>query len=172
MLAKNRHDQLVNWLHKIIPHKQQSFNMLEKKKSQKAPLIKTFQLAHFLIVKIKSFNFYKDLVTSKKEVHNVDLGTAYFSKCSAQEMIMYLSKSIVLENITEPLNTGERLYFSWLFDGSSSATTIDEKKVYIIKPCCNWMLQFKMLSLEEPDDAQASGLNDALHNVLKKKLYF
>ena len=137
MLAKNRHDQLVNWLHKIIPHKQQPFNMLEKKKSQKAPLIKTFQLPHFLIVKIKSFNFYKDLVTSKKEVHNVDLGTAYFSKCSAQEMIMYLSKSIVLENITEPLNTGERLYFSWLFDGSSSATTIDEKKVYIIKPCCN-----------------------------------
>ena len=108
-----------------------------KKKSQKAPLIKTFQLAHFLIVKIKSFNFYKDLVTSKKEVHNVDLGTAYFSKYSAQEMIMYLSKSIVLENITEPLNTGERLYFSWLFDGSSSATTIDEKEVYIIKPCSN-----------------------------------
>lgn len=108
----------------------------------------------------------------KNKVHNVDLGTAYFSKYSAQEMIMYLSKSTVLENITKPLNTGERLHFSWLFDGSSSATTMDEKEVYIIKPCCNWMLQFNMLSLEEPDDAQAGGLNDALHNVLKKNFTF
>ena len=67
------------------------------------------------------------MVTFKKEVHNVDLGTGYLSKDSAQEMIMYLSKSIVLENIAEPRNTGERLYFSLLFDGSSSAKTMNEK---------------------------------------------
>ena len=44
------------------------------------------------------------MVKFEKEVHKVDVGTGYLTTNAAQEMVMFLSKSIVAENITDPLN--------------------------------------------------------------------
>ena len=46
---------------------------------------------------------------------------------------MYLSKAKLLEEITEPLNKKTCLYYSLLTDGSSSAKTMDEKELVLIK---------------------------------------
>ena len=74
---------------------------------------------------------------------------------------MFLSKSIVAENITDPLNSELRIYFSLLFDGSSSAKTMDEKELYVVKTYDNGKARFDVLALEQPDDANANGLKDS-----------
>ena len=78
-------------------------------KSHKSQLVRKFQLAHFLIVNNKSFNFHKDLVHFTKEFYNRDIGSGYFQNVSVKEMVLHLSKSIMEENITIPLNEGKRL---------------------------------------------------------------
>ena len=45
-------------------------------------------------------------MTFQKDVYHVDVGTGYLLDVAAKEMIMYLSKSIVTENIVDPLNSG------------------------------------------------------------------
>ena len=95
----------------------------------------------------KSFNFYKDTVKFQKEVHKVDVGTRYLSANTAQEMVMFLSKSTVIENITNPLNSGLRIWSSLLFDESLSAKTMDKKDLYIIKTCGNGKARFDVSAL-------------------------
>ena len=136
-------------------------------------LTKKFQLAHFLTVENKSFEFYQSLVRFEKDFHKVDLGTGYLNRQACHEMVIYLSKSLIVENITEPLNEGVRLYFSLLFDGSSSAKTMDEKEVYIIKTCDKGTPRYDVLALEQPDDADALGLKKSLDEaVCKAKFTF
>ena len=79
-------------------------------KQQIQQLVKKFQLAHFLTVNNKSFNFYQSLVRFEKDIHKVNVGTGYLNNKSCSEIIHYLSKAMVQENITEPLNNKERLY--------------------------------------------------------------
>ena len=81
---------------------------------------------------------------------------------------MFLSKSIVAQNITDPLNSESRIYFSLLFDGSSSAKTMDEKELYVIKTCDNGKARFDVLALEQPDDTNANGLKNFLDSALSK----
>ena len=131
-------------------------------------MVRKFQLAHFLIVNNKSFNFYKDLVHFTKEFYNVDVGSGYLQNVSAKEMVLYLSKSIVEENIAIPLNERKRLYFSMLFDGSSNAKTMDEKEVYVIKTCENGKPRYDVLSLEQPEDANAARLKFSLEDANEK----
>ena len=50
-------------------------------------------------------------------------------------------------------------YFSLLCDSSSSATTNDEKELYLIKTCKNRKLWLDVLSLQQPDNTSASGLH-------------
>ena len=137
-------------------------------KTQKAQLVRKFQLAHFLIVNKKSFNSYRDLVTFQKDMYHIDVRTGYLSNVAAKEMIMYLSKSIEAENIMDPVNSRERLYFSLLFDGSSNAKTIDEKELYLIKTCDLGKPSYNVLALEQPNDADAEGLKSSLDNAVKK----
>ena len=60
----------------------------------------------------------------------------------------------------KPLNEKKpRNYFSLLCDGSSSATTSDEKEVYLIKTCKNGKTSFDVLSLQQPDDTSALRLH-------------
>ena len=108
------------------------------------------------------------MVTFQKDMYHVDVGTGYLSDVAAKEMIMYLSKSIVAENITDPLHSGERLYFSLLFDGSSNAKTIDEKELYLIKTCDLEKPSYNVLALEQLDAADAKGLKSSLDNAVKK----
>jgi hypothetical protein len=136
--------------------------------AQKSQLIKKFQLVHFLAVNNKPLNFYQQLVRFDKDVYKVDLGTGYLNNNAAQKILLYLSKSVVAEHITEPLNNGERLYFSILFDGSSSAKTMDEKEVYVIKTCDQGKPRFDVLALQQPEDADAKGLKSSLDCAIDK----
>ena len=138
-------------------------------KTQKAQLVRKFQLAHFLIVNKKLFNSYRDLVTFQKDMYHIDVQTGYLSNVAAKEMIMYLSKSIEAENITDPVNSRERLYFSLLLDGSSNAKTMNEKELYyLIKNCNLGKPSYNVLALEQPNDADAEGLKSSLDNAVKK----
>ena len=136
-------------------------------KSKRTQLIKKFQLVHFLTINNKSLNFYQELFCFEKEVYKVDVGTGYLNKTAAQEILLFLSKSMVAENITEPLNSGDRTYFSLLTDGSSSAKTMEEKELYVIKSCDKGKPIFDVLALEQPDDAGAKGLKESLDNAVK-----
>ena len=75
---------------------------------------------------------------------------------------------MVQENITEPLNNKERLYYSLLFDGSSNAKTNDEKELYVIKTCDGGRPRFDVFALEEPNDGDANGLKAVLDHVFDK----
>ena len=79
-------------------------------REQRKQLVTKFQLCNFLTIKIKLFQFYQDMVWFEKDVHKVDVGTGYLNRQSGPEMISYLSKVIVMENITKFLNKGEQIY--------------------------------------------------------------
>ena len=49
------------------------------------------------------------------------------------EMMNYLTKSSRIKSITEPLNSGTIRYYSVMNDGSSSAKTMDEKELFLMK---------------------------------------
>ena len=137
-------------------------------KTEKAQLIQKFQLVHFLTVNNRSLNFYQELVCFEKEVYKVDVGTGYLNKTAAQEILLFLSKLMITENIAEPINSGDRTYFSLLTDGSSSAKTMDEKELYVIKTRDKGKPRFDVLALEQLDDAGAKGLKESLDNAVKK----
>ena len=63
-----------------------------------------FQLAHFTVIHGKPFKLYSDMANFEKDVHNVDLGNGYLTDTSCCETLHFLSKSIVNNNITKPLN--------------------------------------------------------------------
>ena len=60
-------------------------------KKLKDQLVMKFQLAHFTAIHGEPFKLYQNIANFEKQI---------------QEMLFYLSKSIVLENITKPLNHG------------------------------------------------------------------
>ena len=70
-------------------------------------------------------------------------------------MLFYWSISIVLENITKPFNDGTIQHYSVRNNGSSSAKTMDEKELFIMKTTHKGEVKFQVMSLEEPDEANA-----------------
>ena len=76
------------------------------KQKLKDQLVMKFQLAHFIAIHGKLFELYSDFANFEKEFHNVDLGNSYLSDTSCHEMLTYLSRSIITNNITKPLNDG------------------------------------------------------------------
>ena len=77
---------------------------------------------------------------------------------------------MITENITEPLNSGDRAYFSLLTDGSSSAKTMDEKEL-VIMTCDKGKPRFDVLALEQPEEASAKGLKESLIMQLRRQNY-
>ena len=71
--------------------------MSQKLKDQ---LVMKFQLAHFIAIHGKPFKLYSDFANFEEEFHNVDLGNCYLSDTSCHEMLTYLSRSIITNNIT------------------------------------------------------------------------
>ena len=59
-------------------------------------------------------------------------------------------------------------YYSVHNDGSSSAKTMDEKELYIIKTAHKGDVKFHVMSLEEPSKANEEGLKAALENSIMK----
>ena len=96
-------------------------------------LLKKFQLLHFTISQKFSFRVYNKLALFEKDTHKVNLGSSFLSNKSTRKMALYLSNSLLCENVVKPLNEGRTLYFSLLYDGSSSSKTNDEKELYIMK---------------------------------------
>ena len=114
-------------------------------------------------------NFYQELVCFGKEVYKVNVRTGYLNKTAVQEIPLFLSKSMITENIMEPLNSGDRTYFSLLTDGSSSAKTMDKKELYVIKIRSNVDLTFLLLSSQMMLVQKA--LKKALIMQLRRKTY-
>ena len=67
----------------------------------------------------------------------------------------------------KPLNEKNWNYYSLLCNGSSSATTNDEKELTLIKTCKNEMPWFHVLSLQQLDDTSASGLHLSLTDSVR-----
>ena len=130
-------------------------------------LTKKFQIAHFITSHGKGFNFYSNLAHFERTFHNVDLGESYVSDTACAEIVKYISKSIKIKRI-EPLNNGEGHYYSVMNDGSSSAKTMDEKELFLIKTAFSGAPKFSIMSLEEVEDANAEGLKVALEKSLSK----
>lgn len=103
-------------------------------------------------------DFCRDMVSFKQHVHHVDLGSSYNSDKLGKEIVSYISKIIVLTEITEPLNSNAMNYYSILNDGSSSAKTMDEKEIFLIKTGATGTPKFEVMSLEEPKSCNAEGL--------------
>ena len=100
---------------------------------------------------------------------NVNLGTGYLSDTAGSEIIHYLSKSIKLDNITNPINDGLIKYYSIIMsDGSSSTKTMDEKELFLMKTASTGVPKFSVISLEEVENAHAEGLKLAMENSVGK----
>ena len=80
-------------------------------------------------------------------------------------MTIYLSTSLLRDNV-QSLNGKCHLYFSLLYEGSSAAKINDEKELYIIKTCNQSTLKFDVLSLQEPEDTSAEGLQESLKKAV------
>ena len=134
----------------------------------KDQLVMKFQLAHFIAIHGKPFKLYSDFANFEKEFHNVDLGNSYLSDTSCHEMLTYLIRSIITNNIMKPLNDRTIWYYSIHNDGSSSAKTIDVKELFIIKTAHKGEVKFNDMSLEEPNKVNAKSLKAALENSILK----
>ena len=131
-------------------------------------LVMKFHLAHFVAVNGKPFNFYENFAKFEKDVHEVNLGSSFLNDTDCREMLQYLTKSIISSNITTPLSDGLVRYCSVHNNGSSSAKTTDEKELYIMKTAHKVVAKFHVMSLEEPDEANAEGLEAGLENSIMK----
>lgn len=137
-------------------------------KSQKLQMVRKFQLMHFLARRCKPFSDYEAIINFEKNVHKVDVGGGYLNRNAASAMATFLARHIRSVDITIPLNSGSRRYYSLFYDGSSSAKTMDEKERYVIKTCKEGKPNFQVCSLEEPENADAKGLKAALDNSISK----
>ena len=111
-------------------------------------LLKKIQLAHFVGVRALSNSMYEHLSSFEKEIHGVDLGGGYLTRSACTEIIHYVAKDNLIKNVTEPLNSGKRHYYSLLSDGSSNAKTMDEKELVLIKTCDEGRPVFHVLGLQ------------------------
>ena len=118
------------------------------------------QLAHFVAVNRKPFKLYEDLAKFEKDVLGVNLGYSFLNNTDCREMLQYLTKSIISSNIATLLNDSlvqYVQYYSANSDGSSSAKTVNEKELYVMKTARKGVVKFHVMSLEEPDEANAEG---------------
>ena len=134
--------------------------MNQKLKDQ---LVMKFQLANFTTIHGKPCS---DIANFKKDVNIVDLGNSYLTDVSCREMLHFVSKSIVKNNITKPLNDGTIHYYSVHNDGSSSTKTMDEKELFINKTAHKGEVKFSVMSLEEPEEVNSEGLKLAFGNSI------
>lgn len=101
-------------------------------------------------------------------VERVDIGNAYLNDTAGAEITTYLSKSSGIKTITKPILDGKMRYYSLLSDGSSSAKTMAEKEVFLLKSATQGVPKFMLLGLEEPTESNAVGLKQALETAMSK----
>ena len=81
---------------------------------------------------------------------------------AAKEIVPHISKSIVMTEITEPLNNNATNYYSIINCGSSNAKMTHEKEIFLIKTAAKGTLKFEVMRLEEPKSCDAEGLKESL----------
>ena len=136
--------------------------------AKRVQLGRKFQLAHFIFTTGKSFKSYETFGAFEKNYHNVDLGSSYLTDKAGAEIMKFISLSERFKKITQPLNENIVNYYSILFDGASSAKCVDEKELFIMKTCVQGKPTFNVMSLEEPDECNADGINKAMKNSINK----
>ena len=132
---------------------------------QRDQLTRKFQLAHFIASSGHSFKSYEKFADFDKKFHGVDLGSAYCDDTSCSKMIKYLSVSSK-ETFVAPLNDSELHYYSLMSDGSSSAKTMDEKELVLIKTCQNGLPKVNVLRLVEPEEGDQHGIKKAIDSAV------
>ena len=105
----------TNWEESIL------FHVWQLNQKQREQLLKKFQLTHFVVTHNPSFNIYHKIAVFQRNSHGVELGNGFLTNKSGREVTIYLSTSLLRDNIVQPLNEKYHLYFSLLFDGSSAA---------------------------------------------------
>ena len=73
----------------------------------------------------------------------------------------------MLKKLTESINGSEIRYYSILNDGISSAKTMDENKLFLVKSAPTGVPNFAVLSVEEVAEADHEGLKAALGSMEK-----
>ena len=63
--------------------------------TQREQLLKKFQLVHFVATKNLSFQMYEHFAKFEHNTHKVDLGNAYLTDRSGQEMLVHLSRALL-----------------------------------------------------------------------------
>ena len=134
--------------------------------AKRVQLGRKFQLAHFICATGKSFKSYETFGAFEKNYHNVDLGSSCLTDKAGTEIMKYISLSERFKKITQPLNENIVNYYSILFDGASSAKCVDEKELFIMKTCVQGKPTFNVMSLEEPDECNVDGINEAMKNSI------
>ena len=131
-------------------------------------MTRKMQIAHYTTVNSKSFSFYASLAEFSKETLGVNIGNGYLNNKAGTEMVSFLSKSIRIKSITEPIKSGKIRYYRVFNDGSSSAKTMNEKELFLMKSAPTGSPTFSIMSLEEPEETNAQGLKKAMENSVKK----
>ena len=109
--------------------------------------MKKFQLAHFVVTHNLSFNIYREIAVLERDSHRAELDNGFLTNKSGREMTIYLTTSLLRDNIVQPLNEKYHLYFSLLYNGSSAEKINDDKELYIIKTYNQDTPKFDVLSL-------------------------
>ena len=135
---------------------------------EKTQLTKKFQTAHHIVTKAKAFNCYEELVRFNKNVMGVNLGKPYLTRKTWAEIALYLSRSIMLEKVTEAINGSEIWYYNILNDGSSSVKTMNENELFFVKSAPTRVPNFAVLSVEEVVGVDYKGLKAALDHSMEK----
>ena len=130
-------------------------------------LTKKFQTSHHIATKVKAFNYYEELVKFNKNLMSVNQRNSYLTRKAGTEIVHYLSWSSMLKKLTEPINGSEIRYYSILNDGISSAKTMDENKLFLVKSAPTGVPNFAVLSVEEVAEADHEGLKAALGSMEK-----
>ena len=87
------------------------FHVRQLNQKQREPLLKKFQLAHFAVTHNLSFNIYREIAVLERESHGVELGNGFLTNKSGREINIYLSTSLLRDNVVQSLNEKYHLYF-------------------------------------------------------------
>ena len=123
------------------------FHVRQLNQKQREQLLKKFQLAHFVVTHNLSFNIYREIAVLERDSHGVELDNGFLTNKSGREMTIYLTTSLLRDNIVQPLHEKYHLYFSLLYDGFSAEKINDEKELYVIKTYNQDTPKFDVLSL-------------------------
>ena len=101
------------------------------------------------------FHGITELITKWYKEVQIQVILNFYLGNITQVTTMATASALGEQEVTEPLNNGKIRYYSVMNDGSSSAKTLNEKELFLIKTASDGIPKFSMMSLEEPEDANA-----------------